>query len=349
MREPGSPHQTLQVTASLAGRPLLEALLQLAPQASASQAQRWIRSRHVELNGNLCLDPDRRVRTGDTLRLWSHPRTKPPDPRDIRVLHLDAQLVVIDKPAGVTTQREPDQAQRSDERAQRQPTLDEMLQSLLARRLAQPEHSAQGPTLRRRPPSTRRVRAVHRLDRDTSGLMVFALTPEAARELTAQFRAHKNRRSYLALVAGHPAPGRIESWLLRDRGDGLRGGGPVGEGEHAVTHVESVEPLGDVSLVRCRLETGRTHQLRIHLAEAGHPLLGDRVYRGPLGGRPPPDLSGAPRQALHAAELGFIHPATGLAMSFTSDWPDELRSLIERLRKLALKGREAEPRRGEPG
>jgi 23S rRNA pseudouridine1911/1915/1917 synthase len=184
---------------------------------------------------------------------------------------------------------------------------------------------------------------VHRLDRDTSGLMVFALTPESARELTEQFRAHKNRRSYLAIVAGRPQPGRIESWLLLDRGDGLRGSGPEGQGEHALTHIESVEPLGEASLVRCRLETGRTHQLRIHLAEAGHPLLGDRVYRGPLGQRPLPDASGAPRQALHAAELGFTHPATGQPMSFTSDWPEDLRKLIGLLRSLSGKEHEAPP------
>src|SRR5207244_4334096 len=120
------------------------------------------------------------------------------------------------------------------------------------------------------------------------------------------FRAHSVERCYLAIVRGRARPQRIESWLVRDRGDGRRGSAPKpGEGQRAVTHVHLVEELGGYTLVECRLETGRTHQVRIHLGEAGTPICGDHVYDRPLHGRPLPDASGMTRIALHAATLGF--------------------------------------------
>src|SRR5262249_20602680 len=136
------------------------------------------------------------------------------------------------------------------------------------------------------------IRAVHRLDKETSGLVVFARNVEAERHLGGQFRAHSVERTYLAVVRGRAQTARIESGLVRDRGDGRRGSGPPAEGQHAVTHVRVVEELGDCTLVECRLETGRTHQVRIHLGEAGTPLCGERVYDRPLNGRPYPDASG---------------------------------------------------------
>jgi 23S rRNA pseudouridine1911/1915/1917 synthase len=191
------------------------------------------------------------------------------------------------------------------------------------------------------------VRAVHRLDRETSGLVVFARTAEAERRLGAQFRAHTVDRRYLAVVRGRAAPGRIESNLVRDRGDGRRGStAEPGAGKRAVTHVDVVEDLGDFTLVSCRLETGRTHQVRIHLGESGNPLCGERVYDRPLHGRPTvPDTSGAPRVALHAALLGFDHPHTGRRMSWTSPLPADLAAQVARLR--AAKRRSG--KRGAPG
>src|SRR5437016_14202890 len=131
-----------------------------------------------------------------------------------------------------------------------------------------------------------------------------------------QFRAHSTERLYLAVVRGKARAGRIESWLVRDRGDGRRGSSPTpGEGQRAVTHVRVVEELGDYTLVECRLETGRTHQVRIHLGENGTPLCGEHVYDRPLHGKPIlPDRSRMTRIALHAATLGFTHPRTGQKM-----------------------------------
>jgi 23S rRNA pseudouridine1911/1915/1917 synthase len=180
------------------------------------------------------------------------------------------------------------------------------------------------------------VRAVHRIDKETSGLVVFARTPAAESALGRQFRAHAVDRRYLAVVRGRARPGRIESWLVRDRGDGRRGSGPTpGEGQHAVTHVRVVEELGDYTLVECRLETGRTHQVRIHLGEAGTPLCGERVYDRPPHGKPLPDGSGARRVMLNAASLGFDHPATGKRMHWTATPPRDLADLIRRLRRQA--------------
>jgi 23S rRNA pseudouridine1911/1915/1917 synthase len=188
------------------------------------------------------------------------------------------------------------------------------------------------------------VRAVHRLDKDTSGLVVFARTAEAERHLGRQFRAHSTERLYLALVRGKAREGRIESWLVRDRGDGRRGStSRAGEGQRAVTHVCVVEELGEYTLIECRLETGRTHQVRIHLGEAGTPLCGERVYDRPRHGKPLPDGSGAKRIALHAATLGFDHPATGERLSFSSPLPDDMASLLRRL----LEKRKNEPQKPE--
>src|SRR5262249_18869505 len=184
----------------------------------------------------------------------------------------DEHVVVVEKPAGLTTMRHAEEAAEFGERGKRflPSTLQDLLPGLLAVR---------------RPGKPGRVRAVHRLDRETSGLVVFARTAEAERHLGRQFRAHSTERLYHALVRGQARDARLESWLVRDRGDGRRGSGPEGEGQRAVTHVRVVEALGEFSLVECRLETGRTHQVRIHLGEAGTPLCGERVYDRPPHGR----------------------------------------------------------------
>jgi 23S rRNA pseudouridine1911/1915/1917 synthase len=234
----------------------------------------------------------------------------------------DAHVVVVDKPAGLTTMRHPDEAAEFGARARRflPATLADLLPGLLGGG---------------RP----RVIAVHRLDKDTSGLVVFARTPAAARHLGRQFREHTVDRSYLALVRGRATAGTMTSNLVRDRGDGRRGSSTQpGAGERAVTDVRVVEELGSYTLIECRLETGRTHQIRIHLGEAGTPLCGERVYDRPLHGRPLSDGSGAKRVALHAATLGFVHPATGKRMTWTSPLPKEMRRLADRLRKQARAG-----------
>ncbi|MBY0524039.1 MAG: hypothetical protein K2R98_11605 [Gemmataceae bacterium] len=180
-----------------------------------------------------------------------------------------------------------------------------------------------------------RLLAVHRIDKDTTGLVVFARDHAASQHLGQQFRVHSVDRRYFAVVRGKAKAGRIESYLVRDRGDGRRGSGKeTRAGERAVTHVSVVEDLGNFTLVECRLETGRTHQVRIHLGEAGTPICGERVYDRPVHGAPLPDGSGAPRVALHAARLGLTHPRTGERLTWESPLPEDMLALLRRLRKL---------------
>jgi 23S rRNA pseudouridine1911/1915/1917 synthase len=174
---------------------------------------------------------------------------------------------------------------------------------------------------------------VQRLDKETSGLVVFARTVEAERGLGRQFKAHTVERRYLALVPGETGARTVRSNLVRDRGDGRRGSGRGKDvGKQAITHLEVAERLRGYTLLWCRLETGRTHQIRIHLAELGHPICGDKVYRK-LGAKAELDPSGAPRLALHAAELGFDHPITGEAMHWDMPLPPDFRALLEELRQ----------------
>jgi 23S rRNA pseudouridine1911/1915/1917 synthase len=148
-----------------------------------------------------------------------------------------------------------------------------------------------------------------------------------------QFKEHENHRVYLAIALGTVEPLTIDTVLVDDRGDGKRGSTTRGEeGKQAVTHVRPLETTGKYTLVECRLETGRTHQIRIHLAEQGHPVCGDKVYHGPPGVPPVKDASGATRQALHAAELGFEHPISGKPLKFSTGLPKDLAKLWERLK-----------------
>jgi len=179
-----------------------------------------------------------------------------------------------------------------------------------------------------------RLRIVHRLDKETSGLVVLARTVHAERGLGQQFRAHTVTRLYQAIIPGYLPPQRIASRLARDRGDGRRGSTSLpGLGKEAVTHVGVLERLPEYTLLWCRLETGRTHQIRIHLAEREHPLCGEMVYNRRPDGSVREDTSGAPRLALHAAELGFVHPATGKKMHWAMPLPEDLAAFVERLRK----------------
>lgn len=278
--------------------------------------------RRVRINGSPCSSPEWRLRAGQRVEVAAPAAVTEvaPEQPPIAVRHVDDTIVVVEKPAGLTTMRHDDEAAEFGARGRRflPKTLADLLPDLLAAR-------NRGKPMR--------VRAVHRLDRDTTGLVVFARTPEAEVHLGGQFREHSIERAYHAIVRGRAVAGRIESWLVRDRGDGRRGSGAKGEGQRAVTHVEVVEPLGDFTLVRCRLETGRTHQVRIHLGEAGTPLCGEKVYDRPLQGRVVRDTSGFDRTALHAATLGLTHPTTGERLTWASDPPADMANLLRRLRR----------------
>jgi 23S rRNA pseudouridine1911/1915/1917 synthase len=176
---------------------------------------------------------------------------------------------------------------------------------------------------------------VHRIDKDTSGLLVVAKTDVAHEGLAAQFARHSIDRRYQAVVAGRPNPpeGKVDAPLARSSANRQKMAIVAdGRGKRAVTHYRLVRPLREASLVECRLETGRTHQVRVHMSSIGHPLLGDPVY-GRTRGEPRELLKrlNFERQALHAAELGFIHPVTGAALSFKSAVPSDMQELLSAL------------------
>ena len=181
--------------------------------------------------------------------------------------------------------------------------------------------------------------SVHRIDKETSGLLVVAKTDQAHEGLAHQFADHSIHRVYQAVVAGLPIPpaGTVSGHIGRSDHDRKKMAvlHPLNKrGKHAVTHYQLIEPLGAASLVECRLETGRTHQVRVHMASIGHPLLGDPVYgRAPQRLRPILNQLHFARQALHAAELGFIHPVTGVAQSHGSPLPADMAGLLVELRK----------------
>jgi len=295
------------VPASLARAPLDRSLRTLLGDASWGQVRRLIQTGKVALDGVRVLEPTLPVRQDQVLEIV-HAAPRPDRqllPNDV-ILFADTHVVVANKPSGISTV--PFEPSERD-------TFDQLVARLLSRR----ESSRRGP-----------LGIVHRLDKETSGVLVFARTLAAKRELKNQFRFHTVKRRYVAIAHGSLESCTLSSRLVEDRGDGMRGStdNPT-LGRAATTHVRALEGLRGATLVECRLETGRTHQIRIHLAEAGHPVVGERVYvrdhRGPL--------IRAPRVMLHAAELGFEHPATRRPMHFESAPPEDLGELLRELRR----------------
>jgi 23S rRNA pseudouridine1911/1915/1917 synthase len=174
---------------------------------------------------------------------------------------------------------------------------------------------------------------VHRIDKDTSGLMVAAKTDRAHEGLARQFAAHSIDRRYKAIVSGRPKPeaGTVDAPLARSPSNRKKVA-IVASGKRAVTHYTTLERLRDGALVECRLETGRTHQVRVHMASIGHPLLGDPAYgRTKPAHRPVLETLNFHRQALHAARLGFIHPVESTALAFESEMPADMQELFDTL------------------
>jgi 23S rRNA pseudouridine1911/1915/1917 synthase len=301
------------VEARQAGRSLLE-ILQASFRLPRKAALATLKARRVRICGGVCVDPDRRVKAGQHIQVEAASSKPNRSSSGIVIRHVDEHLIVVEKPAGMTTVRHADEIESLGKRAKKY--LPPTLVDLLPAELARAGHANKG-----------RIRAVHRLDKETSGLVVLARTSEAESHLGKQFRAHSVGRRYLALVRGQATAARIESHLIADRGDGRRGSSGSNEGQHAVTHVRVIEPFGDFTLVECELETGRTHQVRIHLGEAGTPLCGERVYDRPLHGKPLPDASGARRPMLHAAYLAIEHPATGKRMEWHAETPKDMKAL----------------------
>lgn len=335
MRRDGS--QVFHVAAPEAGKPLSGAL-RFWLHDNTSNPSRLLSDRRIQIDGNLCLDANRRLKVGEVVKVLPHAIAAPPTEKDIRIHFVDDHLAVIEKPSGMTTMRHEEESEWRGRRRRLESTLDDVLPRVLGNwiesQAPQRRRNKQHPNDRARGIAPRvPVIPVHRLDRETSGLMVFALTPPAERSLVEQFREHSIDRAYLAVVLGSIESQTIDSHIARDRGDGKRGSVTDQRlGQHAVTHVTLIEQLPGCTLVECRLETGRTHQIRIHLSESGHPVCGDKEYRGPFGHRPFVDRSAAPRLALHAAELGFDHPITHEPMSFQTRLPRDLSQWLAKRR-----------------
>jgi 23S rRNA pseudouridine1911/1915/1917 synthase len=308
--------------AEQAGLTLAAVLRQRLPGQSWNQVRRLIETRRARVNDELCLDPARRLKEGETIELLARPATKPRQAENLVIRHLDEHLVVVEKPSGISTVRHPAERDWNQRRRSLSPTLDDLVAKLIGRREGRVR---KGPLPR--------FRIVHRLDKETSGLVVFARTVAAERGLGQQFHAHTVIRRYLAVVPGFVPTQRVATRFVRDRGDGRRGSTQQANvGKEAITHVDVMERLPEYTLLACRLETGRTHQIRIHLAELGHPVCGDEVYHQLPDGSELPDRSNAPRLALHAVELGFVHPLTHHEMHWEMLLPPDLQAFLERLR-----------------
>lgn len=309
------------------------------PDLSRSRIQALIRDGQVTVEGAVLRDPSVRPAAGAAVTLTEPPPTASlpePEPIGLTVVFEDEALIVIDKAAGLVVH----------------PGAGNERGTLVNALLAHCGDSLSGIG------GVRRPGIVHRLDKNTSGLLVVAKTDMAHRGLSEQFADHGRNgpleRAYAAFAWGAPVQrrGTIEAALARS-GSHREKMAVVGEerGRHAITHYEVEEcfpSAGDpvASLIRCRLETGRTHQIRVHLAHLRHPLLGDALYGAGFrtkAGRLPTEAADAlarlNRQALHAGLLGFAHPVTGQAMRFESPLPPDLAALLIQLRAIPVEQR----------
>jgi 23S rRNA pseudouridine1911/1915/1917 synthase len=306
----GVVDRLLRVEGGAAGMRLDRWLASAVPDLSRGRVQALIDEGHVRVGGAVT-KPAHRLRGGESVEIEIPPapaQELEPEPIALTIVHEDEHVLVIDKPAGMVVH----------------PGAGVSRGTLAAGALAHaPEMASVG--------GQRRPGIVHRLDKGTSGLLVLAKTALAYHALVAQLGAREVTREYLAIVHGGMAhaEGRIDAPIGRDPRHRQRMAiRPAGEGRRAVTRFTVLERFGGFTLVRCRLETGRTHQIRVHLASLGHPVAGDTVYGR---SRPclPVDLDGV---ALHAARLAFVHPATQERMEFSAPLPPRIARFLSHLR-----------------
>ena len=289
-----------------AGLRLDQALAQLLPEYSRSRMQAWLRDERVQLDG-AAAKPKHKVWGGERVRVDA-----PPDPGAgsdraeaiaLAVVYEDDDLIVIDKPVGLVVH--PGSGNRSGT----------LVNALL--------HHA--PALATLP----RAGLVHRLDKDTSGLLVVARTEAARASLVRQMQARSVERRYLAVVHGRVATGgTVDAPVGRHPVNRTRMA-VIARGRPARTHYRVVERFAAATLLECKLDTGRTHQIRVHMQSIGHALIGDPAYGASARGK---DGVRFPRQALHARELALVHPASGATMRWVSEIPDDISALLATLR-----------------
>lgn len=274
-------------------------------QFSRSKLQRWISNGLVLVNGQQVADKYK-VKIGDQVVVTPegpHPIDLKPEDIPLDIVYEDDDVLVVNKPQGMVVHPAP----------------------------GHPDHTLVNALMYHSPLSTIngefRPGIVHRIDKDTSGLLMVAKNDRAHQSLAAQLKAKTTKREYIALVHGRikEEKGTIDAPLGRSRKDRKKQA-IVANGRHAVTHFKVLERYRNYTLIKCRLETGRTHQIRVHLASIGHPLAGDPLYgpRKTLPGR---------GQYLHARLLGFVHPTTGKEMVFTAPLPAYFQQMIANLRQ----------------
>lgn len=289
-----------------AGLRLDLALARMFPEHSRSRLQAWLREGRVTVDGERA-EAKRKVWGGERVRLVPQADARAsafrPEAIDLAIVYEDDALLVIDKPAGLVVHPGSGNWQGT------------LLNAIL-------HHAPQTGALPR-------AGIVHRLDKDTSGLLVVAKTLEAQTDLVRQLQARTVRREYVALVHGAlRAGGTIDAPIGRHPVERTRM--TVAErGKPARTRYRVLRRYAAATLVECRLETGRTHQIRVHMRSIGHPLVGDRVYGRRSGA--PPVLAAFPRQALHAARLALTHPVTRTEVAWESPLPPDLRALLDAL------------------
>jgi len=278
---------------------------------SRSQVQRLIESGHIRVSGRES-KPNYRVRAGDSIEVYLPEKpTKGivPEPIPIKILYRDRDIAVVEKPPGMVVYPAPGHESGT-------------LMNALAYHIGLPD--APGGPLR--------AGIVHRLDKDTSGVMVIALTENSYKGLVRQFKERTIKKEYIALVWGSPKDkGVITSAIGRSISDRKKMSTRSRRAKEARTIWEVIERYGNASLLKIKLETGRTHQIRVHFSSDGHPVLGDRLY----GKKTSIGEIRFQRQMLHASVLGFIHPIEGKYMEFKSPIPEDMRYIIEKLKGLS--------------
>ncbi|HTJ42305.1 MAG TPA: RluA family pseudouridine synthase [Kofleriaceae bacterium] len=271
-----------------------------------SQVKRWVERGKIFVDGVAITDEAARTKKGNVIEVkLGAPRPRD-ETREGTLVYDDAHVVVIDKPAGISSV--PYEERETG-------TAMDLIRGAW-RRMGKPATSVA-------------LHVVHRIDRATSGLLMFAKSKRSERALAMQLRTHDVDRIYLCVAHGRVESRTIESRLVVDRGDGLRGSTRFAEqGKHSITHVRALEHLRGATRLEVQLETGRTHQIRIHLAESGHPLVGETVYIRDYAGKP----IDSPRLLLHAATLGFAHPVTGEMIRLRSEPPPDFEAVVAKLR-----------------
>ncbi|WP_414372452.1 RluA family pseudouridine synthase [Synechococcus sp. H60.4] len=312
-RDPVAAIRQVRVTEKQQGLRLDRGLAEQLPELSRSRLQQLIRQGQVWLNGRPCLDKDRPLQAGDEIEVRippATPTTLEPERIPLDILYEDEDLLVINKPRGLVVHPAPGHASGT------------LVHALLAHC---PRLSGINGELR--------PGIVHRLDKDTTGALVIAKHDQAHQHLQAQIQAKTARRIYLGVVFGRPAQsqGTISAPIGRHPVERQKMAVlPSGQGRAAVTHWQVLERLGNYTLMQFELETGRTHQIRVHAAHLRLPIVGDPLYT--QSKTSPVKLSG---QALHAWKLSFVHPRTGQPLQFTAPLPEEFERLLRQLRSQA--------------